>query len=443
VAAFEYAPYGGLTVVDADEMASTPTGVLPPSMAEPSSLCPMLFSTKYYDHEVGLYYYGYRYYRPETGTWLNRDPLAEQGGLNLYAMVGNDPMNAVDPLGLADLNWHHNIPQKLLDDGIADMLADGVTIHDAEFGQIMKATDHQKLHSGKYVDHWRDWLKAQKRGGGKITKKQLLGEIRKLRSSDEFGAVMKRGFGTKLSYNQWRRFSANTVLRKLKAAKAKTFLTDLGKLPYDELVAKYKKRAAKRAGRKSLKAAGKQTPILNCALIGVAVIMRVMEGESVAAAAGKECGEALPVGGPAVMFGNCINDLILEDARAAAEAEQDRIVRFTHGVGFKLPDALKVNGLMYPPEGASYNAYWQEQMAKWVQHIRRINGAGDRITDFYLSHFAEMEKITVRACYTQLKTEFDELEAFQRPVGAPRSFPTFDTIWQSYQATMEPPAPAE
>jgi RHS repeat-associated protein len=69
-------------------------------MAEPTSLCPMLFSTKYYDHEVGLYYYGYRYYRPETGTWLNRDPLAEEGGLNLYAMVGNDPVNSVDPLGL-------------------------------------------------------------------------------------------------------------------------------------------------------------------------------------------------------------------------------------------------------------------------------------------------------------------------------------------------------
>jgi RHS repeat-associated protein len=100
VAAFEYASYGSLTVVDADDAASTPTGVLPPSMANPASLCPMLFSTKYYDHEVGLYYYGYRYYRPETGTWLNRDPLAEEGGLNLYAMVGNDPINAVDPLGL-------------------------------------------------------------------------------------------------------------------------------------------------------------------------------------------------------------------------------------------------------------------------------------------------------------------------------------------------------
>ena len=32
--------------------------------------------------------------------WLNRDPIAEQGGINLFAYVGNNPVNKVDPLGL-------------------------------------------------------------------------------------------------------------------------------------------------------------------------------------------------------------------------------------------------------------------------------------------------------------------------------------------------------
>jgi len=32
--------------------------------------------------------------------WPNRDPIRERGGLNLYAMVGNDAVNAVDILGL-------------------------------------------------------------------------------------------------------------------------------------------------------------------------------------------------------------------------------------------------------------------------------------------------------------------------------------------------------
>src|SRR5690606_8521129 len=43
---------------------------------------------------------GYRYYSPSMGRFINRDPIGEQGGLNLHAFVGNDPVNAVDVLGL-------------------------------------------------------------------------------------------------------------------------------------------------------------------------------------------------------------------------------------------------------------------------------------------------------------------------------------------------------
>lgn len=41
-----------------------------------------------------------RFYNPETGRWLSRDPIGENGGVNLYGYVGNGPVNAVDPLGL-------------------------------------------------------------------------------------------------------------------------------------------------------------------------------------------------------------------------------------------------------------------------------------------------------------------------------------------------------
>jgi len=40
---------------------------------------PIRFSTKYQDDESDLLYYGYRYYKPSTGTWPNRDPLEELG----------------------------------------------------------------------------------------------------------------------------------------------------------------------------------------------------------------------------------------------------------------------------------------------------------------------------------------------------------------------------
>ena len=58
------------------------------------------FSTKYEDAETGLLYYGYRYYNPETERWLNRDPIDENGGLNLYGFIGNDSVNYADYLGL-------------------------------------------------------------------------------------------------------------------------------------------------------------------------------------------------------------------------------------------------------------------------------------------------------------------------------------------------------
>ena len=57
------------------------------------------FSTKYYDSKTGLYYYGYRYYSPMLMRWLNRDPIEEQGGVNLYVFCGNGAMAAFDPLG--------------------------------------------------------------------------------------------------------------------------------------------------------------------------------------------------------------------------------------------------------------------------------------------------------------------------------------------------------
>ncbi|MBQ6009067.1 MAG: RHS repeat-associated core domain-containing protein [Kiritimatiellae bacterium] len=57
------------------------------------------FSTKYYDAETGLYYYGIRFSHPILMLWLNRDPLEEEGGINLYLMCNNNPYN-YDVLGL-------------------------------------------------------------------------------------------------------------------------------------------------------------------------------------------------------------------------------------------------------------------------------------------------------------------------------------------------------
>ncbi len=81
-AAYRYDPFGNL-------------------LARSGSLTqPFGFSTKRSDAQTGLVHYQYRNYLPSMSRWTTRDPLGEAGGMNLYAFVGNNPVNWVDPWGL-------------------------------------------------------------------------------------------------------------------------------------------------------------------------------------------------------------------------------------------------------------------------------------------------------------------------------------------------------
>ena len=64
-----------------------------------------------------VHYYGLRYYSPELGRWINRDPIGEFGGFNIYAFVENFSIGAIDNLGLASYytgNWRvREFPKKV------------------------------------------------------------------------------------------------------------------------------------------------------------------------------------------------------------------------------------------------------------------------------------------------------------------------------------------
>ena len=84
-ATYDYAPFGAVT-------AGTPSGSAVPAN-------PLQWSSEIHDSELDLIYYNYRHYSPTLGRFLSRDPIAEQGGRNLYAFVKNNPNVFFDELG--------------------------------------------------------------------------------------------------------------------------------------------------------------------------------------------------------------------------------------------------------------------------------------------------------------------------------------------------------
>jgi RHS repeat-associated protein len=57
------------------------------------------FAGKEWNNSAGLYYFGRRFYDPMLQRFINRDPMGEGGGFNLYAYCANDPIAFIDVLG--------------------------------------------------------------------------------------------------------------------------------------------------------------------------------------------------------------------------------------------------------------------------------------------------------------------------------------------------------
>jgi RHS repeat-associated protein len=67
-----------------------------------------LANTKERSFTLGLDNHGFRYYDPEIGRYITRDPIGYADGLNVYLYVHNNPINHIDPLGLDMLDAASN-----------------------------------------------------------------------------------------------------------------------------------------------------------------------------------------------------------------------------------------------------------------------------------------------------------------------------------------------
>ena len=88
---YEYDVYGAPTISDSNDTQLNASVIGNP----------YLFTGRRYDPESGNYYYRARIYSPDLGRFLQSDPLGYVDGLNLYAYVGNNPVNFVDLPGYA------------------------------------------------------------------------------------------------------------------------------------------------------------------------------------------------------------------------------------------------------------------------------------------------------------------------------------------------------
>ena len=114
-----------------------------------------LYRGEQYDPDLGLYYLRARYYNPNTGRFMSRDPedgnLFDPASLHKYLYANGDPVDGVDPMGRGDLFEYQMLTWRRERAASKALLALGMKVaacYIAVAGTIVAALEHSGLGTG-------------------------------------------------------------------------------------------------------------------------------------------------------------------------------------------------------------------------------------------------------------------------------------------------------